>query len=245
MTSSSAAADVTREFLTQIDVTCKSSEHKLLTCNIGGIRITNCKNATIECENMSTSTKVLCDPKKTVEDLAALIADKVKTSADKAALQKNLKNVPIPENSDRPMIIERVSEHLSQECVNVSSARQSIDFPLIDLRNCNNALVTAINRLDTTSTCALGVASQLLKGIGTQDNPGPGAEPSSGDSKQFLGLPVSYIALIVLGVVVLGIIAYALYRSRQPLVTSTSTPASTSPTSAASTLPSPMTNKIV
>jgi hypothetical protein len=224
--SSAAAADVVKEFLTKIDVTCKSSEHKLLTCNIDNILVTNCRNATIQCENMSTATKVLCDPAKTVQDIANLVADKIKTAADKAALSKNLKSTPIPETGDRPLIIQRVTQHLTQECVNEITARQTMDFPLIALSNCNNVLITALNRLDTKSTCALGVATDLLRGVGMANSPSP--KPSSnGNQDPPSGLPVSYIALIVIGVAVLGIIAYALYRSRQPLPSPSPSPAAT------------------
>lgn len=210
--SSAAAADVVKEFLTKIDVTCKSSEHKLLTCNIDNILVTNCRNATIQCENMSTATKVLCDPAQTVQDIANLVADKIKTAADKAALSKNLKSTPIPEDGDRPLIIQRVTQHLTQECINEITARQTMDYPLIALSNCSNVLITALNRLDTNSTCALGVATDLLHGVGKANSPS-----TNGNQDPPSGLPVSYIALIVIGVAVLGIIAYALYRSRQTL----------------------------
>lgn len=199
------------------EVICEATEHKILTCNIGNITAMGCKNATLECGNISTSTEMLCDTEESVALISKMIADKVEGNPD--ARKQVFKNMGVTDNGGN--IETYIKTHIIASCTSDISVRQSINMPDIILRDCNQVNVSAINRLDTQTRCSVGSGSQLLDGVTnkpvtTGDKTGlPKSDAGAPTPSSTFGLSMPVIiALVVGGVFLLGIAAYFIVRHK-------------------------------
>jgi len=206
-----------------VDVVCKSTEQKLLTCNIENIVAMGCKNATLECGNISTSTTVLCDTDESIALITKMIEERVKNNP--AARKKVFENMGVTDNGGD--IGTYISTHIRASCTSNISTRQSIDLPEIILTDCSQVNITAINRLDTNTRCSVGTASRLLNGVEGDSTSPPGPTPQRQPEKE-TGLSMPVIVAIVAGsVILLFIIVYFLMRHNKQQASSPPTPTAT------------------
>lgn len=206
-----------------VDVVCKSTEQKLLTCNIENIVAMGCKNATLECGNISTSTTVLCDTDESIALISKMIEERVKNNPE--ARKQVFKNMGVTDNGGD--IGTYISTHIRASCTSNISTRQSIDLPEVILTDCNQVNITAINRLDTNTRCSVGTASKLLIGVQGDSASPAGQTPQKQPGKE-TGLSMPVIVAIVAGsVILLFIIVYFLMRHNKQQAASLPTPTAT------------------
>jgi hypothetical protein len=190
------------EFLKNTQVSCTTRQENI-SYNYVNLTAMNC-DATVNLINKSHATSMSCDLSKINAQLAGLVATLANNATGaNAAIEASLTSAGV----DGVSLQSRVETYLNARCTATAISTQSVIFPSVVLSDCSGVNITALNSLDSTASCGLSKATELLQasGLGT---------PIKTPKPKLSGGTVTALIVVFVGVLVLALVVGLYLRKR-------------------------------